>query len=114
MAPGAERRLDAGVADEDAALKLIDYGRDDRGHDLGFECPGCGYGHSFRVDAAAGKPNWAWNGSFTSPTFSPSLLVNKDLPSQRCHSFVREGKIQFLDDCFHVLRGQTVELPEVE
>jgi hypothetical protein len=30
----------------------------------------------------------------------------------RCHSFVREGKIEYLGDCEHYLQGQTVELPE--
>ena len=28
-----------------------------------------------------------------------------------CHSFVRDGRIQFLDDCSHELAGQTVDLP---
>lgn len=30
-----------------------------------------------------------------------------------CHSFVTDGRIQFLDDCTHALRGQTVDLPEI-
>lgn len=46
------------------------------------------------------------------PTFNPSLLVNKDYPAQRCHSWVRDGKIQFLGDCFHALKNLTVEIPE--
>jgi hypothetical protein len=29
-----------------------------------------------------------------------------------CHSFVRDGQIQFLGDCTHALKGQTVERPE--
>ena len=54
------------------------------------------------------------------PTFNPSMLVNKDLNNpddrgngyvrHRCHSFVRDGKIQFLNDCTHELKGQTVSL----
>lgn len=32
----------------------------------------------------------------------------------RCHSFVRDGKIQFLNDCQHALAGQTVDLPDWE
>ena len=48
------------------------------------------------------------------PTFSPSLLVNKDNPEQRCHSFVTDGNIQYLDDCWHDLKGKQVELPEWE
>lgn len=87
---------------------------------MGFHCPGCGYEHAFHVgpqyptDLAAGiaRPRWTWNGSFTAPTFSPSLLCNKDIPENRCHSFVTDGKIQFLGDCFHELKGQTVEIPD--
>lgn len=30
-----------------------------------------------------------------------------------CHSFVTNGKIQFLNDCTHDLKGQTIELPEL-
>lgn len=29
-----------------------------------------------------------------------------------CHSFVRAGKIEFLGDCTHALKGQTVPLPD--
>jgi hypothetical protein len=47
-----------------------------------------------------------------SPTFTPSILCNKDAPEVRCHSFVVNGRIQFLGDCFHFLKGQTVDLPE--
>lgn len=82
-----------------------------------FECPACGYGHAVHV----GKPNpngaqWTWNGSVDAPTFHPSLLVNQhgdgDIP--RCHSWVKDGKIQFCLDSTHDLKGQTVELPDVE
>ena len=81
-----------------------------------FHCPGCKYEHCVSVN---GKPNrsgasWTWNGSMDSPTFSPSILCNPDFPEHRCHCFVKEGYIQFLDDCFHSLKGQTVELPEQE
>lgn len=71
-----------------------------------FHCPGCEYGHSFEV------PRWTWNGSYDKPTFRPSLLCNKDYPDSRCHSFVTDGKIQFQNDCWHKLAGQTVEIPD--
>lgn len=29
-----------------------------------------------------------------------------------CHSHVKNGKIQFLGDCTHELKGQTVDLPD--
>jgi len=31
----------------------------------------------------------------------------------RCHSFVRDGRIEFLSDCTHALKGQTVDLPDL-
>lgn len=59
---------------------------------------------------------WTWNGSVDAPTFAPSILVrwrgyDEDKPVETCcHSFVREGMIQFLTDCTHRLAGQTVPL----
>lgn len=73
-----------------------------------FECPGCGYGHVFHV------PRWSWNGSTDKPTFRPSLFVNQHDSKSRCHSFVTDGRIQFLNDSHHELKGQTVDLPDWE
>jgi hypothetical protein len=72
-------------------------------------CPGCGYGHLFHAS------RWAFDGNLEEPTFSPSMLVNGDPAyhnpaAPRCHSYVRNGKIEFLADCTHDLAGQTVEL----
>ena len=71
-------------------------------------CPGCKYLHKFRY-------GWSFNGNTEFPTFSPSLVIRlvheKDA---RCHSFVRDGKIEFLQDCKHELAGQTVKLPILE
>ena len=78
-----------------------------------FRCPGCGYDHPFHVGFSA-RPSWDWNGKLDKPTFSPSLMVFGMDESRRCHSFVRDGNIEFLGDCFHSLRGRTVELPEYE
>ena len=82
----------------------------------GFQCPGCGYEHAVTVN---GKKNsqgasWGWNGSMEAPTFTPSINCNKDEPDVHCHSFVTDGRIQFLGDCFHALKGQTVEIPAWE
>lgn len=83
---------------------------------------------------------WVFNGDFVKPTLSPSVLVRTGhyadgntkscwcrykesrpeepdsalLNCTHCHSFVWDGKIQFLNDCSHVLKGQTVDLPEIE
>lgn len=75
-----------------------------------FHCPGCGYAHFVQVNPAF-IPSWQWNGSVDSPTVSPSLLVRGQFT---CHSFIKDGKIQFLGDCDHALKGQTVEIPDWE
>lgn len=71
----------------------------------------------------AGTGNWTWNGSVDSPTLRPSILTKVagrkyletgEYTEQICHSWVTDGKVQFLDDCTHELRGQTVELLDVE
>lgn len=80
---------------------------------LAFHCPGCGYGHCFRVVQGTSRPDadtWSWNGSKVTPTFNPSLLVNQAHPESRCHLFCRDGKLRFLNDCHHDLKGQTVDM----
>lgn len=93
------------------------------GH-LFFWCPGCREAHIV-------GPTWDFNGDYDRPTFAPSILVrgNKvvkdengkwtgdwqrdaagNLIPEVCHSFVRDGQIQFLNDCTHALAGQTVPL----
>lgn len=82
------------------------------------DCPGCKHAHGLSTKVPNGRGSiWKWNGSLESPTFNPSLFVriyrdNKDVLV--CHSFIRDGKIQFLDDSTHSLAGQTVELPVFE
>ncbi len=98
-------------------LRTIEGGR------LGFMCPGCREMHQVRVRPAP-SPSWDFNGDHDRPTFTPSILVRwsepSDVPEEFddtskdkqmiCHSFVRDGKIQFLADSTHKLAGQTVPL----
>lgn len=109
-------------------LRVIEGGR------LGFWCAGCQKMHAVRI-APAPEP-WGFNGNYDAPTFSPSVLVTgRDFTAAgkaaydawcesgcpnpapefesadtRCHSFVRDGQIQFLGDCTHALAGKTVSL----
>ena len=96
-----------------------------------FYCPGCQCHHGPLVDPAQ-KPCWEWNGSLDSPTFHPSILVRATVPLTDdevdrimagekiepkplvCHSFVRDGHIEYLADFSHHLAGQTVEIPDVD
>lgn len=74
-------------------------------------CEGCGHEHAFALKSEGG--NHTFNMDLNKPTVSPSLLQNfyKD---RICHSFIKDGKIQYLNDCFHRLRGKTVELNDYE
>ncbi len=57
---------------------------------------------------------WTCNDDIERPTISPSVLV---IPTPNgyikcCHSFVTDGRIQFVEDSDHALAGQTVELAD--
>jgi hypothetical protein len=92
-----------------------------------FHCPGCDGNHYLRIRAEPRvTPSWTFNGDLERPTFTPSVLVTyggKDAgqtdadgfrsPPAVCHSFVTDGRVQFLADSTHALAGQTVDLPEV-
>lgn len=81
-----------------------------------FECPGCKDPHPVPT---TGSHAWGFNGNTERPTLTPSILVHESRCDDgtigviRCHSYVTDGRIQFLGDCGHALAGQTVELPEV-
>lgn len=75
-----------------------------------FQCPGCKYGHSVRIKGPG--TCWTWNNDPNKPTVSPSLLVAPTDPDRRCHSFVTNGFIKFMDDSYHKLAGQVVPLPD--
>lgn len=76
-------------------------------------CPGCNSCHYINVDPTMGAA-WQFNGNVDKPTVSPSILVGKDGFVPRCHSFIKNGMIQFLGDCDHDLKNKTVEIPEFE
>lgn len=104
-------------------------------------CPACECGHLFNTlkdDAAPNRSVWTFNASVDKPTFRASMLVKsghyasgqkksdgecwctyearygKPAPfsCSICHSFVTDGRIEFLKDCTHALAGQTVDLPD--
>ena len=126
------------MSDIRGVLNVIRYqGGDPSSMRLLFRCPGCNLVHGPTVGpphpSEPSAPRWSWNGSFDKPTFDPSLLVRwhtwtppvthenhaefKRAPwvqtkvESVCHSFIREGRIQFLNDCTHELAGMTVEIP---
>lgn len=88
-----------------------------------FWCPGCDEAHQILI---AGDKAWEFNGDYDKPTFQPSYLTWADPNPKamadkkwkkyregfRCHSFIKDGMIEYLSDCTHKLAGQTVALPE--
>ena len=80
-----------------------------------FWCPGCDDRHAVLVNDPTN--GWGWNDDLDLPTFTPSVLVDYGPlgyagKPRRCHSFVTDGRIQFLGDCTHNLAGQTVDVSE--
>ena len=76
-------------------------------------CPGCERNHSIPIKSTDGHI-WTFNDDFEKPTLSPSLNVFPDEPRHQCHSFVENGNIRFLNDCFHTLKNSTVPLPDID
>lgn len=88
------------------------------------------------ADGKEKQPVWGFNFNFDLPTFTPSLLVTSGIyvswaqdwkekipvedhenyikNSVRCHSFITDGKIQFLGDCTHSMVNKTVDLPDID
>lgn len=98
---------------------------DTPGRRVHFWCPACDDAHGITVESPNG---WTWNGDLEHPTFDPSVKVggvqwptdsgfhkpnHAVAPGQPivCHSYVRGGRIEYLGDCTHALKGQTVDLP---
>lgn len=88
-------------------------------------CPACRTMHTFAVEQPfSNGARWTFNGNAESPTFAPSMNirigpfpVDEDEKKPRrmeiCHYFLQAGKIVYLGDCTHELKGQTIDLPDV-
>lgn len=103
------------------AKRVVDV-KDGKGNLIGYavRCPACeaddkGSMHLFSLKMGGGAPGWSFNGDYENPTFSPSMRASAPYGPEKkqhvCHSFVREGRIQYLGDCTHAMAGQTIELP---
>jgi hypothetical protein len=103
--------------------KLRKWGNPANGDEgLTYWCQGCQMSHSIKTRGAG---SWGWNGNAERPTFTPSVLVtwpaNPDASEEfkewrterRCHTFITDGRVQFLQDCTHELVGQTLDLPDL-
>lgn len=83
-----------------------------------FVCPACKINHMVTCERLDSGPNWSFSGTLERPTIQPSILVRMpggdSLADLVCHSFVRDGKIEFLSDCTHDLAGKTVDLDDIQ
>lgn len=73
-----------------------------------FYCPGCNEYHAI-------DKTWNLSGMETdNPTISPSIGVYavKVHNKFKCHSFIRNGNIEYCGDCEHELSGQSVKMKE--
>lgn len=112
--------------------------RSAEGDRIHYWCPGCNEMHGIVVKKDGGS-GWGWNGDVDRPTFTPSILTraghyahdkgpgdcwcdyhirypekakNNRWKCVRCHCFITDGNIRFLNDCTHHLVGMTVPLPD--
>lgn len=110
--------------------KIKRYTKADGGYhgELGFMCPGCKCMHFINdnlteIPGLSDNHIWTFNGNFDKPTIRASVLQwrydynqkteNYDIMIDRCHSFITDGKIEFLSDSMHALAGQTVEMEDI-
>ena len=90
---------------------VVSNGREFRRHI--YWCPGCETIHAVAInqDKADNGAGWDFSGTIDCPTYSPSQLTTYGETNKRCHTFIRNGMIEFLGDCTHALAGKTVPLP---
>lgn len=63
----------------------------------------------------SGTGCWSWNGDTEKPTLKPLIRTTTRDGDEKtvCHTWINDGKAQFLADCTHELAGQTMDLREV-
>jgi hypothetical protein len=106
------------------------------GNMVAFYCPGCGESHAIDrtrwtvdIESETISPsvllheNWRmpkdWDYEKAPKDENGELLKQENgkilgaIKSYRCHSFVRNGKIQYLNDCTHELAGKTVDMEKI-
>ncbi len=72
-----------------------------------FYCPGCDEHHWI-------SSSWTITGTEDNPTVRPSIRARKGGGiNSVCHLFITDGKIHYLSDCTHSMKGCTVEMEEV-
>jgi hypothetical protein len=92
--------------------------KNEKGYYLIF-CPACGlHGIPTQKKNSLGAI-WTFNNDLDKPTFYPSIKITwgggKEGSIVRCcHFYIRNGRIEFQNDCTHDWKNKTVELSDVE
>lgn len=80
-------------------MKVIPYEQESGGYII--ECPGCRCYHLL-------DPRWVFNGDQDNPSFiGPGT-------TEGCMFSITNGRIEYSPSCSHDLKGQIVDLPEIE
>jgi len=85
-----------------------------------------GFDQMSNEDKKLFQEKWIWNGNKLKPTLRPSVRIertvtddagiaimdanNKPRKETICHLIMTDGKIQYLGDCKHKLKGQTIDM----
>lgn len=82
-----------------------------------FRCPACSaltMGDEWHIVPTAGARKWTFNKNLERPTLHPSVMVEANGATPRCHFYVIDGHIHYLKDCSHKMAGKMIELPEAK
>jgi hypothetical protein len=79
------------------------------GESLWMWCPACDLAKRIPVNRSEGV-SWDWDGNLETPTLSPSILQHGGGNHPQCHSFLKTGIWEFLDDCTHSMAGQNTPM----
>lgn len=74
-------------------------------------CPGCKRLHMIATkQEEENSVVWTFNGDVEKPSFSPSVIVEKDGKTV-CHYVLINGVLVYCADCTHELASKTIPLP---
>ncbi len=73
----------------------------------------CFHDIGLKMDIALPLTHWTWNGDTEKPTVNPSALSDDGM-GNISHLFIRDGKLVYLNDCTHELKGKTVDMVDIE
>ena len=85
---------------------------------LWWYCASCDMLHPIALHNRPGESVdvWSWNNDAERPTFMPSFLTDmsgRNGPKRICHTYIKEGMVEYLNDSTIHLRGVTKELQDI-